>query len=72
MDASRVAIALGAVEISKSKEASIMMIDEFDSNGTEELVGLFQADAQALKIVISANWKLMDASGCRVMTGADW
>ena len=70
LDASRVAVALGSIDVSRSSESSIWMVDELDSN--PELVGLFQAEASALKIVVTANWLLMDAGACRVLTGCDW
>ncbi len=33
---------------------------------------MFQSDSVALRVVLHCNWKVLDSSAVRVMTGADW
>jgi len=75
VDATKVAIAIEGIEITVDRESSIEMVDEFDSNGSgdaAEMISLFQTNAVAIRARTYANWKLLDPSACRVLTGCDW
>jgi len=72
VDASRIAIAYDGLEVSRSTETSIEMRDDYDSAAGTEWISIWQADAVALKVMQNINWKLLDTSCCRVLTGADW
>lgn len=72
VDPSRILAALGTVAITKSDDASLEMQDTIDSNGNPERVGMFQSDSVALRVVLHANWKLLDSGAVRVLTGCDW
>jgi len=72
VDASRVCIAFDSLQVRQSGEATVEMQDDFDSNAGTELVPLWQNDAVGLLVEQFINWKLLDKSCCRVLTGADW
>lgn len=72
IDPSRVICAMGGIEVRRSEEGNLVMTDTIDSNGTPETVGLFQADAVALRAVARVNWELLDSGAVRVLTGCDW
>lgn len=72
IDASRIVAAWNGVIVERSNDADIEMIDDFDSNAGLEFVNLFQTSGVAMKVMQQVNWKLLDPSCARVLTGADW
>ncbi|MCR9104734.1 MAG: phage major capsid protein [Gammaproteobacteria bacterium] len=73
IDCSRLAVALGGVNITRTTEATLILQDTIDSNGTgADLVSLFQAEAVAIKALMFANWAKLDDDAVRVLSGCDW
>jgi len=72
IDPSRIIVAMGGVEVTRSEDGTLALLDTIDSNGTPETVGLFQTDSVAVRAVATVNWKLLDSGAVRVLTGCDW
>jgi HK97 family phage major capsid protein len=70
IDASGIAVAMDAIELSQSDQTSLAMSDEPGSPAS--MVSMFQTNTVALKAVIRANWENQRIGGVAVITGADY
>lgn len=72
VDASRILLAMGGVQIKRSNATSLEFDDEIDSNGDAERISLWQSNTIAAMTTLSINWKVMDSGAVRILTGASW
>jgi len=70
IDASGIAVAMDAIELSQSDQTSLAMSDTPTSPAS--MVSMFQTNSVALKAVIYANFENQRVGGVAVLTGVDY